>query len=193
MVLAACGDSPQLQPLSETATVLAFGDSLTYGTGSSPDKSYPALLEKQLRRKVINAGIPGETSSRGLQRLPVLLAQHRPELVIICHGGNDILHKLDLEQARDNIQQMIDLARKSGAQVILLAVPRFSLFPGPAPFYRELAEHNRVLLLEDALSDILSDNRLKSDQIHPNASGYQALADRIYQRLLDAGAIETRF
>lgn len=185
-LLSGCSDRPALEPLSADAVVLAFGDSLTYGTGSSPDKSYPALLEKKLQRKVINAGVPGETSRRGLQRLPALLERYQPELVIICHGGNDILRRLDPVQTENNLRRMIALARHNGAQVVLLAVPEFSLFLEPAPFYTRLAEQNRVPLLENSLSEILSSNRLKSDRVHPNAEGYRQLADDIYRLLRTA-------
>jgi len=108
--LVSCSDNTQLQALGADATILAFGDSLTYGTGTSRDKSYPAVLEKLINHKIINAGIPGETSEKGLARLPGLINKHHPQLIIICHGGNDILRKLDLNKTSSNIQKMIDLA-----------------------------------------------------------------------------------
>ena len=95
IIFAGCSDGVKLQPLLPEATLLAFGDSLTYGTGTSRDKAYPAILENLIRRRVINAGIPGEISAEGLQRLPGLITQHQPALIILCHGGNDILRKLD--------------------------------------------------------------------------------------------------
>jgi len=92
--LSSCSDEAKLPALAADATILAFGDSLTYGTGTSRDNAYPTVLEKLLKRRVINAGIPGEISSKGLNRLPALIEKYRPDLIIICHGGNDILRKL---------------------------------------------------------------------------------------------------
>jgi len=99
-LFAACSDDARLQPLAAGATILAFGDSLTYGTGTSRDKAYPAVLERLIKHKVINAGIPGEVSKNGLARLPGLITAHRPDLIIICHGANDILRKLNLQNTR---------------------------------------------------------------------------------------------
>ena len=110
--LAACSDDAKLHTLDANATILAFGDSLTYGTGTSRNNAYPAVLEKLINRKVINAGVPGEISKNGLSRLPGLIEKYQPDLVIICHGGNDILRKLDLSKTSNNIQQMISLAKK---------------------------------------------------------------------------------
>lgn len=128
MPLAACSDKAKLLPLDADATILAFGDSLTYGTGTSRDKAYPAVLEKLIGRKVINAGIPGEISKKGLARLPDLIEKYHPDLIILCHGANDILRKLDLTKARNNLQQMISLAKTNGSEVVLIGVPEFSLF-----------------------------------------------------------------
>ena len=95
LALSACVSSPPpLPPLSENATVLAFGDSLTYGAGAAPADSYPAQLQKIIRRQVVAADIPGETSAQALRRLPRLLSHHRPALVILCTGGNDFLRRL---------------------------------------------------------------------------------------------------
>ena len=182
--LLSCENEPQLKPLKQDAIILAFGDSLTYGTGAKPNKSYPAQLERLIQRKVINAGIGGEISKKGLRRLPALLNTHQPDLVILCHGANDILRKMDLANTKNNLQKMIDLIKQSEAQVVLLAVPELSLFLSPAPFYEELAMENKIPLLNDTLSGILLKPALKSDQIHPNADGYLIMASRI-QALID--------
>ncbi|VAW51877.1 lipolytic enzyme, G-D-S-L [hydrothermal vent metagenome] len=185
----ACSNEAKLQTLDTNATVLAFGDSLTYGTGTSLNKAYPAILEQLIQRKVINAGIPGEISKDGLARLPALIKTHQPSLIIICHGGNDILRGLDLSKTRDNIQQMIDLARQNNSQVILIGVPEFGLFLDTVSLYPELAKKNKIPITADILSEIISNNTLKSDHIHPNAQGYQILAESIDALLRNAGAL----
>jgi len=187
--ISGCENDAHLAPLSTDAKIMAFGDSLTYGTGAPQNQSYPAHLQKFSHHTVINTGIPGEISKRGLQRLPSLLAHYQPELIIICHGANDILRKLNLEQTKKNIQKMIDLANAQGVQVMLIDVPEFSIFLSPHPLYEELAETNQLPLVRDALTDILRDNNLKSDQIHPNALGYQQLANRVFLQLQTSGAL----
>lgn len=174
-----CESEPQLKPLAGEAIILAFGDSLTYGTGAKRDQSYPAHLQSLIKRTVINAGIAGEVSQKGLRRLPALLNKHHPDLVILCHGANDILRTMNLTDTKSNLQKMIDLIQQSGAQVILLAVPEFSLFLSASPFYGDLAKDNHLPLLEDTLSDILLSPAHKSDQIHPNADGYLIMAQKI--------------
>ena len=185
----ACSDSAKLQPLKAGATILAFGDSLTYGTGTSKNKAYPAVLEKLIDYRVINVGVPGEISRDGLARLPGLIMKHHPDIIIICHGGNDILRKLDLSITQNNIQQMINLARNNHSDVVLIGVPEFGLFLDSSPMYQALAEKNKVPIENDALGDILGKTALKSDQIHPNAMGYQLLAESISSLLQNSGAI----
>jgi len=188
-ITSSCGENVGLQPLASSATVLAFGDTLTYGTGSSVNKAYPAVLESLIHRKVINAGVPGEISQKGLSRLPRLISQYQPELLIICHGGNDILRKLDIKQTKTNIQQMINIARQNNIQVILIGVPEFSLFLNSSPIYQELADENKIPIENDILGEILGNNSLKSDHIHPNVQGYQLFAEQIALLLEQSGAI----
>jgi len=188
-ISSSCSEKVGLQPLASNTTVLAFGDSLTYGTGSSVNNAYPAVLESLINRKVINAGVPGEISQQGLARLPRLIAQYRPDLIIICHGGNDLLRKLDMKQTKENIQRMIDMARQNGSQVMLIGVPEFGLFLNASPIYQTLADHNKIPIENDILGDILGNNSLKSDHIHPNAQGYQLFAEQIALLLQQSGAL----
>ena len=99
LLLVSCdNDSQKLTSLRPNDILLAFGDSLTSGVGTRPELSYPIQLSRLLARKVVNAGVSGEVSAEGARRLPGLLDQIKPELLIICHGGNDILRKLDREE-----------------------------------------------------------------------------------------------
>lgn len=186
----ACSSGPALPRLSGDAVILAFGDSLTHGTGAAPGESYPAILERLVGRRVVNAGLPGEVASEGLARLPEVLDRERPALMILCHGGNDLLRRLDLRQTENHLRAMIGLARERGAAVAVIAVPSPGLALSPPPFYRETAAEMRVPIEEKALSAVLSDGSLKSDYIHPNAAGYRVLAEAIAALLKRSGALE---
>ena len=181
--------SVSLKPLKHDAVILAFGDSLTFGTGAQPDQSYPAVLAELTGRTVINSGVPGEISSAGRARLSQLLQETKPDLVILCHGGNDLLRKQSRQQLQANLQAMIDEITGSGAQVLLVAVPAFSLNLAPVPLYLEVAQVNKVPVQATALSEILTDSSLKADQVHPNALGYQQFAQSIYRLLIETDAI----
>jgi len=187
--LAACGPKHKLERLDAAAVVLAFGDSLTYGTGAGPTESYPAVLERAIRRKVVNAGVPGETSAQGLERLPAVLDEVKPRLLILCHGGNDFLRRLDDAAAAANVRAMIGIAREKGVDVVLLATPKPGLPPSIPVFYGEIATELRIPFEEAAVRSVLFDNRLKSDMVHPNAQGYAEIATAVEKVLKKAGAI----
>jgi acyl-CoA thioesterase I len=189
-VAAGCGGgTPKLAPLSGDAVVLAFGDSLTFGTGANADESYPARLGVLIGRKVVSSGVPGETSAEGLARLPGVLDEVKPRLVILCLGGNDFLRKLDEAQAADNIRAMVRLAEAQGAEVVLIGVPKPGLLPSTAGFYAEIAREFKLPCEDSALRKILTDNELKSDLVHPNAKGYARLAEAVAVLLKKAGAV----
>ncbi len=189
-VLAACGGgSPKLSKLPGDAVVLAFGDSLTFGTGANENESYPARLQALIGRKVIAAGIPGETTAAGLARLQSVLDESRPALVLLCEGGNDFLQKLDEKQAAANLRKMIGLVRAQGAQVVLIGVPRPGLMPSTAAIYTEIATELKIPYDNSTLVKILTDNELKSDLVHPNAKGYAKMAEGVAALLKKSGAI----
>jgi lysophospholipase L1-like esterase len=190
LLVAACGGSKQKLPkLDAGAVVLAFGDSLTYGTGANPGESYPAVLERAIGRKVVNAGVPGETSAQGRERLAEALEEHKPRLLILCHGGNDFLRRLDDAAAAQNVRAMIRLAREKGIDVVLLATPKPGLPPSIPTFYGEIATEQGIPFEEGAIRTVLFDNRLKSDMVHPNAEGYARIAAAVEKVLKKSGAL----
>ena len=188
-LLAGCGKGPQLSALGNNDVVLAFGDSITFGTGAAPDESYPARLQSLIGRKVVNAGVPGEISSDGLQRLPGVLEEVQPKLLILCHGGNDFLRKQSDAAAAANVRAMIKLARDKGIGVVLIATPKPGLMMSPPDFYAEIAKEFAIPFNDDALRSILRNNELKSDLVHPNAKGYAQIAETVASLLKKAGAI----
>lgn len=188
-VLSCSNTSENLSLLSNDATILAFGDSLTYGTGANQDESYPLRLAELTELKVINAGVPGEISRDGLKRLPALLDEYTPDLLILIHGGNDILKKLSRIEQRNNLLTMIELAKTRNIQITLLGVPEPGIFLKSAEIYEEIANETNVPIELSLLPDILGDNSLKSDIAHPNAEGYKQLAEGIFGFLKDNGAI----
>jgi lysophospholipase L1-like esterase len=188
--ITACSSGTKLPRLASDAVVLAFGNSLTYGTGVEPAESYPAVLEKMIGRKVVNAGIPGEVTSGGLSRFPEVLDKEKPALILLCHGGNDMLRRLNQQQAANNLRAMIRLARERGVSVVLIAVPSPGVSLSPPPMYREIATELKLPLEEKSLATVLADGSLKSDYIHPNAAGYRRMAEALSILLKKSGAIE---
>ena len=198
-LLLLCGLSACSKPetaLSAQTTVLILGDSLTQGVGaSSAQTNYPALLKQQSQWNIINGGVSGNTSAQALTRLPELLQQHQPKLVIISIGGNDFLQRLSNSDTQANIAQSIALSQQSGAQVLLVAVPELTLAaaigqPRDHAMYAQLAQSHQVYLLEDAWSDILGDDSLRADPVHANDAGYQVFSKLLVKRLQQIGWLD---
>ncbi len=188
--LIACGsDAPQLSRLSNDAVILAFGDSLTEGVGAKDIESYPAVLEELSGRKIINGGISGEESEPGLKRLPAALEKHQPALLILCHGGNDMLKKRSMSTMESNVRQMIQMAQDKNIPVVLLGVPKPGLFLSSYEVYEKIADSTDVIFIEDVIPEVLADKSLKSDAVHPNKEGYRVMAETIYSSLKEVGAI----
>ncbi len=189
LVPTACSSAPQLPLLATDAVILAFGDSLTAGTGAGETESYPAVLARLTGRVVVNAGVPGEVTADGLKRLPGLLEREHPALLILCHGGNDQLLRQDHQLIADNLRAMLRAAGERGVPVLLVAVPSPDLTLKPPPLYEELSREFRIPLERKALRNILGKRSLKSDYIHPNASGYRMLAEAFAAQLKKSGAL----
>ncbi len=187
--LISCGGEHLLDPLPENAVILAYGDSLTDGKGVGRQDAYPAALEALLGHQVVNAGVSGETTAQGLARLPAVLDDTQPDLMVLLEGGNDILRNLDLDQAQSNIEAMISLAKARDIDVVLVGVPQKKLLSKTAKFYRTLAQSHSVPLQDDIIASLLRKPAMKSDSVHFNRAGYRQLALAIKQVLDQNGAL----
>lgn len=190
LLVAGCGGDKILSPLPADAAILAFGDSLTAGNGAPADSSYPAQLSQLIGRRVINAGISGEESAEGRARLESLLDQHRPRLLILCHGGNDLLRKRPVAQLESNLRTMIAMAQSRGIEVLLLGVPAPGIFLSSEDIYATVAGDTGVAFIPELIADVLSQPAKKSDTVHPNAAGYAEIADTIAGELKNFGALD---
>ncbi|HEY6821950.1 MAG TPA: arylesterase [Burkholderiales bacterium] len=189
LAAAGCGRHVTIAPLPANAVVLAFGDSLTYGTGASEEESYPAQLERLIGRRVVREGVPGELSAQGLERLPSALDEHGPALLVLCHGGNDFLQRQSKTAAAQNVRAMVRLAKSRGISVLLIGTPEAGFTLTPPAFYGEIAKEFAIPYEADVMTTILKDASLKSDQVHPNAKGYRLIAERVAELLRKSGAI----
>ncbi len=180
----------ELLPLADKAVVLAFGDSLTSGIGGSGE-NYPQRLVSLIGHHVINAGVPGETTAQGRERLAAVLRDSRPGLLILCLGVNDFLRGVPVAQIVANLGAMLDLAADASVPVLLLAVPA----PGESqidPLFTALARPGQVRVDLHAMADTLMQPALKAGLVHPNAEGYRRIAEAVAQSLHNSGALISR-
>lgn len=194
-LLAGCErDKTTAQLVPPGSTVLALGDSLTYGTGAVRESAYPARLAELTGWQVVNAGVPGDSSAQALARLPALLAEHQPRLVIVSIGGNDFLRRLPESDTRAHVHAICRQSLDAGAQVLLVAVPRATLAAALGQMtdhrlYAEIAADLRIPLQREGWSEVLADPELRADAIHANARGYAQFARSLYGTAVAAGLL----
>lgn len=197
---ASCDRDSRYAPLPSASNVVILGDSLTFGTGAAEGEDYATLLANKTGWNVINAGVPGNTSADALERLPEFIDAHlsgeqKIDLLIVELGGNDFLKRLPQAALVENLKSILMQAKASGIQTALIAIPEVSPV-GAAfgtlsdhPLYEALAKDTNTPLLTDVFTKVLSDNKLKADPIHPNAAGYQVVAEAVQQALTELGLL----
>lgn len=174
--------------------ILVFGDSLSAGYGMAREQSWPALLQTRLIRagyayEVFNASISGETTAGGVSRLPVLLQQQRPRIVILALGANDGLRGLPVAQMRANLVAMTRQAKSAGARLLLVGM---RLPPNYGPDYTRsfdatfatIAREEKIAWLPFLLEPIaLDDHAFQADRLHPTAAAQPKILDHVWQAL----------
>jgi acyl-CoA thioesterase I len=172
-------------------TILIVGDSISAGFGLDTRLGWVSLLEQRLSKeghddKVINASISGDTSAGGLARLPALLAEHKPDVVIVELGGNDGLRGQLPAQLKQNLASMIEASQQAGAKVLLLGMqlpPNYGAryTQAFAAVYAELANEKKVALVPFLLEGVGGKPELmQADRIHPAAGAQGLLLDNVW-------------
>jgi acyl-CoA thioesterase-1 len=164
---------------SRGSNLLAFGDSLTAGYGAAPGEDYPSRLSTILGVNVYNAGVSGDTTESALARVDTDVLANDPRIVILGLGGNDFLRGVPIEETERNLRAIVRKIQGRGAMVVLLGYRFPSFKESYEDMYERVADQEECLLISDLLDGLMSDPSLKSDAIHPNARGYQLLAERI--------------
>lgn len=183
-----------LPAVAQTRTIVVLGDSLSAAYNMAVERGWVALLEQRLRQqslpyKVINASISGDTTAGGRARLPKLLAEHRPAVVVIELGGNDGLRGLPPEEAKRNLLAMVSQSQAAGAKVLLLGVelpPNYGTRYNERfrRIYGEVAAARQVPLVPFVLDGVATEAALmQSDGIHPNAAAQPRILDNVWPRL----------
>ena len=190
---ASVNSSDQFKNKEYIAVVL--GDSLSAGYGVKIEESWPSVLERNLNAldiniRIINAGISGDTTSGGLYRLPKLLEEHKPNLVILELGGNDGLRGMSIKKIiKENLNQMIRMSLQEGANVTLIGVelpPNYgekytSSFKN---MYLELATEYDLILIEGSIKEMVSLKLMQADGIHPNINGHLQIEEEVRNKIL---------
>ncbi len=174
---------PIKNPRPAGENIIAFGDSLTYGTGASQGMDYPAQLSRLIGRPVINAGIPGDTTAAALARLERDVLDRSPRIVLITLGGNDLKNRQDRDRAFLNLKTIITSIQDRGALVIVggLDVPIWGR--GFPENYRKVCEETGAVLVPDILKGLLGNPEKMSDAIHPNDTGYSVMAGYFHEAM----------
>ncbi|AAY93534.1 arylesterase [Pseudomonas protegens Pf-5] len=175
-------------------TVLIVGDSISAAFGLDTRQGWVALLEKRLKDqgfndRVVNASVSGDTSAGGQARLPALLAEHKPEVVILELGGNDGLRGQPPRQLQQNLASMIDSSQAQGAKVLLLGMqlpPNYGVRYTQAfsQVYSELASEKKVALVPFFLDGVGGHPELmQADGLHPAAAAQGKLLENVWPTL----------
>ena len=163
-------------------TVVAFGDSLTAGYGAGKDKAYPAVLGRMINRPVVNLGLSGDTAAKAPARLPQVL-QANPYMVLIEFGGNDFMRSVPFDQTEQAMRQIVDEVQSAGAVAVLVDTGGYPGMSRYTKLYKQIAKEKQALFVPGILDGIFGKSKYKADPIHPNAAGYEIVAQKVHKAI----------
>ncbi|MBN1870912.1 MAG: arylesterase [Candidatus Omnitrophica bacterium] len=184
LLLVLLGCSPRVANLDSTGkTIVCFGDSITAGFGAESGADYPSLLSRMGSWPVINAGVAGDTTADALKRIEEDVLVHEPRMVIILLGGNDFFRKVPQAETSANMEGIVAQVQGHGAIAVVAAVKIGLLQDIYTKEFKRIAREKGALFVPNIMKGILTDPKLKYDQIHPNAAGYRLIAERVYKAI----------
>lgn len=163
-------------------TIVAFGDSLTFGTGGGQNGSYPSQLSARIGREIINLGVPGDTTESAILRLDDVV-MYDPGIVLITLGGNDLKNGVARQVTFQNLEVIIGFLQNEGAMVVLGGIDIPLLGRDFDEGYRATASRMGAVLVPNVYAGIIGKAGLMSDAIHPNGRGYGIMADHFFKAL----------
>lgn len=158
--------------------VVAFGDSLIEGVGSTDGGDLVSQLSKKIGEPIINLGIAGNTTAQGLARVDRVL-EYKPKVVIMLLGGNDFLRKVPKEETFKNLDTIITKIQNAGAVVVLLGVQGGVLGDPYREEFEDLAKRKGAVYVSNVLQGLIGRSEYMADAIHPNNTGYAKIVERI--------------
>ncbi|MBN2467739.1 MAG: arylesterase [Deltaproteobacteria bacterium] len=163
--------------------IICFGDSLTYGTGATEGMDYPSQLSVMISQSIINAGVPGDTTSTALARVEDDLLCKSPRIVLITLGGNDLKNRIPRDLAFRNLRTIVTRIQENGALVIVggVDIPFYGRGFGKA--YKQLCKETGSVLVPNILKGIMGNAKFMSDPIHPNNDGYTLMAEKFCEAI----------
>ena len=176
-MLTSCSNNNQIKINS----IVCFGDSLTYGFGSTNEQSYPYFLQQYTELPVINKGINGNTSKNGLDRVDDIL-QFKNSIVIVEFGANDFLQQIPISETKKNMEQLVNKLKQNNNIVVLVSTQDTQLYQ-LYNMLKTLAKEKNVLFIDGILNEFWDNKNLFSDFIHPNSNGYKLVAEKIYKNI----------
>ncbi|MGI8668774.1 MAG: arylesterase [Aridibacter sp.] len=189
-------DKPLIEPniKNDKPKIIAFGDSLTAGFGLSEKESYPYLLQERLNSEgfnyeIVNAGVSGETSLGGLEKVDWVLAQDNVKIIVLELGANDLLRGIPVERMKNNLDKILEKAKEKNVEVLfcgMLAPPNMGseYQKNYTNAFPDLASKYKVRFVPFLLENIALDKNLnQADGIHPNPAGTKIMIENIYKEL----------
>lgn len=172
---------------SSGTDIIAFGDSLVVGVGSTQSGGFVKILSEDLKIPIVNLGISGDTTQEALNRI-WQISKYKPKVVIVLLGGNDFLQKIPRRETFNNLDKIVETIQKTGSVVLLVGLDGHIIGDGDRKFFDSLVKSRGTAYVPDILNGIFGRPEFMFDTLHPNDKGYRIMADRIgpvLQKLLN--------
>lgn len=172
-------------PAVQGTTIVAFGDSLVEGIGATQGNGFVSIVSRKLQVPIVNAGVKGNTTVHGLERLERDVLSKDPKVVLVLLGGNDFIRRIPKEETFRNLQTIVNRIHEKGAIVVLLGIRGGVLKDSYRADFDEFAKRNKVAYVPNVLGGLLGDKDVMADAVHPNDAGYAVIAERVAPVLED--------
>lgn len=162
-----------------TGPIVFFGNSLTFGQGAGSGEDFPTLVGRALDVPIVNAGVSGNTTRDAVLRVDKDVLSKNPSIVVVEFGANDLFEHIDSQETNRNFEVILSKIKQTNAKIVILGVKIFLFNVKYETDLQSLAKKYNAIFVADILDGITYDNKLRFDDIHPNAKGYQKIAEKL--------------